>query len=221
MARPREFDETKVLEAAGDAFWTKGYQGTSTRDLTAYTGLTQGSIYAAFGDKRGLFLKALRHYLDSILGERIARLESTMPPGRAIAGFFSEIVDRSLADPRHRGCMLVNTAIDVTSDDPGLQQLVAEETKVIEQFFRRCVAAGQSNGEFDSRLSADDEARHLLAVLIGLRVLARIRPEPDLLEGLVRPALTALGITSKLNSPGKASRSARAAAQGATRPGFR
>jgi TetR/AcrR family transcriptional repressor of nem operon len=195
MGRPREFDELKVLEAASDTFWTKGYQGTSTRDLTQATGLTQGSIYAAYGDKRGIFLKSLRHYLDSILGERIARLETSRSPGRAIAAFFAEIVDRSMSDSRHRGCMLVNTAIEATSDDPGLQQLVAEETALIEQFFHRCLLAGQRSGEIDPRRSADDDARHLLAVLLGLRVLARVRPDAALLEGLVRPALSALGIS--------------------------
>ena len=194
MGRPREFDEIKVLEAAGEAFWAKGYQGTSTRDLTKCTGLTQGSIYAAFGDKRGIFLCSLRHYLDSILGERIARLESSLSPREALAGFFTEVIDRSLSDSQHRGCMLVNTALEGTSDDPDLQQLVADETIVIEQFFRRCIVAAQIAGDIAEGRSADDDARHLLSVLLGLRVLARIRPDAELLEGLVHPALATLGI---------------------------
>lgn len=194
MGRPREFDEVKVLEAAGDVFWARGYEATSTRDLTECTGLTQSSIYAAFGDKRGIFLRSLRHYLDSILRERIARLEATKPPGQAIAAFFGEIIERSLADPQHRGCLLVNTALEATPDDPDLQRYVADETTVIEQFFRRCVVAGLKSGEIASKQPADDLARHLLAVLMGLRVLARVRPDPKLLAGLVRPTLSMLGV---------------------------
>jgi TetR/AcrR family transcriptional repressor of nem operon len=194
MGRPREFDEEQVLEAAGDVFWARGYEATSTRDLTECTGLTQSSIYAAFGDKRGIFLRSLRHYLDSILRERIARLEATKSPGLAISGFFSEVIERSLADPQHRGCMLVNTALEATPDDPELQRYVAAETVVLEQFFRRCVSAGQRSGEITSKQPADDLARNLLAVLLGLRVLARVRPDPRLLAGLVRPALSMLGL---------------------------
>lgn len=194
MARPREFDEVKVLEAAGAVFWAKGFDATTTRDLTESTGLTQSSIYAAFGDKRGIFLRSLRHYLDSILLERIVRLESTKSPGQAIAGFFKEIVDRSLSDAQHRGCMLVNATLTATTDDPDLQHYLAGETIKIEQFFLRCVRAGQASGEISTEARPEDQARHLLAVLLGLRVLARVRPDAVLLNGLVGPALASLGL---------------------------
>ncbi|WP_247564229.1 TetR/AcrR family transcriptional regulator [Bradyrhizobium sp. 151] len=201
MARPREFNEEKVLKAAVDAFWAKGYVATSTRDLTECTGLTQSSIYAAFGDKRGIFLRALEYYLDHLLRSRIVRLETSLPAAQAISGFFSEALDRALADPKHRGCMLVNTALEATSEDPELRRLVANETVMIEQFFRRCIIAGQRTGEIRTDCSADDGARHLLAVLLGTRVLARIRPKSELLMGLVGPALESLGIPWPQNVP--------------------
>lgn len=194
MARPREFDEVQVLEAAGAVFWAKGFEATSTRDLVESTGLTQSSIYAAFGDKRGIFLRSLRYYLDSILLERIVRLESTKSPGQAIVLFFREIVDRSLADPQNRGCMLVNATLEATDDDPELQIYLADETAKIEQFFLRCVSAGQASGEITTGFRAEDHARHLLALLLGLRVLARVRPDAALLNGLVGPGLAAVGL---------------------------
>jgi TetR/AcrR family transcriptional repressor of nem operon len=192
MGRPREYDEGEVLAAAGDVFWARGYEATSTRALTECTGLTPASIYNAFGDKRGLYLRALRYYLDQTLRERITRLESTLPPGRAIAMFFREIITRSLADPQHRGCMLMNAAIEVTSDDPEMQRIIADETVIIEGFFLRCAVAGQKNGEIPKDQPAADIARMLLALLAGLRVLARVRPDAKLLKGLVRPALAML-----------------------------
>jgi TetR/AcrR family transcriptional repressor of nem operon len=194
MARPREFDEEKVLDAAVNAFWAHGYEATSTRDLTECTGLTQSSIYAAFGDKRGLFLRSLEHYLDHVLRERIVRLESSLQPAQAIAAFFSEVLERSLADSRHRGCMLVNTALEASAKDPELRRLVAGETTTIEQFFRRCIIAGRRTGEIRMEGSADDHARHLLAVSMGFRVLARVRPDSALLSNIVQPALSTLGI---------------------------
>ena len=194
MGRPREFDEERVLAAAGDVFWARGYEATSTRALTECTGLTSASLYNAFGDKRGFYLRVLDYYLET-LRERIARLESTRTPGRAIAGFFREMIDRSLADPQHRGCMLMNTAIEVTNDDPEMRRIVGDEMVVIERFFYRCTVAAQQNGEIPKDQPAEDIARMLLGLLTGLRVLARVRPDAKLLNGLVRPALAMLHLT--------------------------
>ena len=63
MARPRKFDESDVVAAARDEFWSRGYVATSVDDLTSVTGLGKGSLYGAFGDKHGLFLRALDDYI--------------------------------------------------------------------------------------------------------------------------------------------------------------
>lgn len=195
MARPRKFDEGEVLQAAAEVFLAKGYEATSTRDLAACTGLTPSSIYAAFGDKRGLFLRALDGYLERNQRDRIAHLEATLSPAEAIAGYFAISVERLLADGQHRGCMLVNAALEATSSDPDMKRLVAEETAVTEGFFRRNVAAAQQTGDIARTHSADDVAKMLLSVVLGLRVLARIRPEPDLLTGAARTALAQVGLS--------------------------
>jgi TetR/AcrR family transcriptional repressor of nem operon len=195
MGRPREFDEDEVLTAAADVFWAKGYGATSTRDLSECTGLTPASIYNAYNDKRSFFLRALEQYLERNLRERITRLEACPSPGDAIVGFFKEIVDRSLEDPEHRGCMLVNSAIEATSQDYELQLFVAGQTSFIERFFLGRIIEGQRVGEFSTDQPADDLARMLLSVAMGLRVLARVRPDPKLLNGLVGPALAILNLS--------------------------
>jgi len=207
MARPREFDEEAVLEAAGGAFWLKGYEATSTRDLSACTGLTPSSIYAAFGDKRNLFRRALTHYLESILHERMTRLETTLSPGLAIAGFFDEIIERSVSDKLRRGCMLVNSALESSASDPDFQHVLALELKTIENFFHRCILAGQCSGEIPATVPAEDAARHLLSVLMGIRVFARMRPERALMTGAVRQALATLGLPWPPRPASAASRS--------------
>ncbi len=80
MARPREFDETTVLEAAMCCFWAKGYEMTSVRDLSEQMGITGASLYNAFGDKRSLYKKALDHYLQQSVHERVGRIEASFPP---------------------------------------------------------------------------------------------------------------------------------------------
>jgi TetR/AcrR family transcriptional repressor of nem operon len=62
MARPRQFEEIQVIEKLMKVFWDKGYEATSMQDLVDASGLLKGSLYGAFGDKRALYLAALRHY---------------------------------------------------------------------------------------------------------------------------------------------------------------
>ncbi|MFL9880606.1 TetR family transcriptional regulator [Herbaspirillum rhizosphaerae] len=192
MARPREFDETAALDAAVQCFWARGYEATSVRDLAESMGITGASLYNAFGDKRALYRRALDRYVEQSFLDRVGRFENQMPPRAAIAAFFNEIIKRSLADKDRKGCMLVNSALEVAPHDPEFQRVVADVLLQVEAFFRRCVAAGQSDGSISSRQSAEDMGRLLLSTLLGIRVLARTRPERALLEGLVRPVAALL-----------------------------
>ncbi|MDP9649436.1 TetR/AcrR family transcriptional regulator [Paraburkholderia caledonica] len=194
MARPRGFDEQEVLEAASATFWLKGYEATSTRDLVKSTGLTQPSLYNAFGDKRGLYLRALEHYLDCTLRERIRRFESTVPPAQAITGFFDETIERSVADPHKRGCMLVNSALEISSEDEAFRKLVATEIAEIREFFYRCLVAAQKGGAIAATVLPADAATHLLATVLGMRVLARIDPQREVLTSAAATALALLGL---------------------------
>lgn len=186
MARPREFDEEKVLALAVEHFWEHGYEATSIRDLAQVMGLTTASIYNAFGDKRAVYRKALDFYVERSFVDRVGRFE-TKPRREAIEAFFAEIIERSLGDSKRKGCMLVNSALEVAPHDPEFQRVVAEVLVQVEAFFTRSVHAGQSDGTIGRRQSAADMGRALLGTLLGIRVLARTRPERELLEGLVRP----------------------------------
>lgn len=191
MARPREFDEEKVLVLAVEHFWEHGYEATSIRDLAQAMGLTTASIYNAFGDKRAVYRKALDFYVERSFVDRVGRFE-TRPPRQAIEAFFEEIIERSLGDSKRKGCMLVNSALEVAPHDPEFQRVVTDVLVQVEGFFRRCVLAGQGDGTIGRRQSASDMGRTLLGTLLGIRVLARTRPEKELLEGLVKPVLTLL-----------------------------
>jgi TetR/AcrR family transcriptional repressor of nem operon len=191
MARPREFDEEAVLDAAVQCFWAHGYEATSVRDLIEKTGITGASLYNAFGDKRALYQRALDHYVEDSVVDRIRRCEA-LAPREAIGAFFAEIVRRSLDDHQHKGCMLVNAALDVAPNDPGFQRIVAAVLIRVEQFFLGRIEAGQVDRTITRSLAAKTVAQHLLGVLMGVRVLARVRPERALLEGVVSGALVLL-----------------------------
>jgi TetR/AcrR family transcriptional repressor of nem operon len=188
MARPREFDETAVLEAAMKCFWERGYASTSVRDLADEMGITGASLYNAFGDKRSLYSRALNHYLERSVRDRVARLDR-LPPFSAIRAFFDEVIERSVTDRKRCGCLLVNSALEMAPYDPVFRKVIAQELAFIEGFFRRCVAAGQADGTIGVLQSPDDLGKLLLSVLLGIRVLARSRPQRDVLEGAVNGAL--------------------------------
>jgi TetR/AcrR family transcriptional regulator, transcriptional repressor for nem operon len=191
MARPREFDEGAVLDAAVQCFWARGYESTSVKDLLERTGLTAASLYNAYGDKRAMFRIALDHYIEKSIGARIRRCEA-LPPRDAIRSFFDDILRRSVTDREHKGCMVVNSALELAPHDAEFREIVAEALKRIEAFFLSRVQAGQADGTIGSLRPATGLAQHLLSVLMGVRVLARVRPERTLLEGAIDTALSCL-----------------------------
>jgi TetR/AcrR family transcriptional regulator, transcriptional repressor for nem operon len=192
MARPREFDEEAALDAAVDCFWRDGYEATSVRDLAARMGIAGTSLYNTFGDKRSLFRQALQRYAERSMRERIARLESTLTPKQAVCAFLGEIVERSLDAHDRRGCLLVNSALEIAPHDPELGAEVAARLGEIEAFLRRAITAAQADCSVPSDRHPADLARLLLGVTLGVRVLARSNPQRELLEGMVRPALALL-----------------------------
>jgi len=168
-------------------FWEHGYAATSVRDLGDCMGLGAASLYNAFGDKRALFTRCLDRYLDGNMRERIARHEATNPPRGAIEAFLTESIERSLAD--RRGCLLVNTALEIAPHDAEVGTVVSQRLGELEAFFRRCVLRGQRAGTIARTHRARDLARLILATTMGLRVLARARPDPALMRGAVRQLL--------------------------------
>jgi TetR/AcrR family transcriptional repressor of nem operon len=192
MTQPQEFNEPAALDAAIGCFWSRGYEATSVRDLTAAMETAGPGLYNAFEDKRALFVRALDRYMDTATRARLARLEQSLPPKQAIRGFLGEVIERSVNDPNRRGCFLMKSALEVDPQDPELGAEIAQRLGEIEAFFSRAVKAGQADGSIPRERDARDLARLLLGVLIGIRALARSNPERALLEGVARPALALL-----------------------------
>jgi TetR/AcrR family transcriptional repressor of nem operon len=194
MARTKDFDEDKAIDAAVDCFWRRGYEASSVRDLADSMGIGGASLYNAFGGKRALFERSLERYANRSMRERVARLQSAHRPREAIEAFLREIVDRSLSDRERKGCLLVNSALDVAPHDAGLGRSVAGYLDEIREFFRRNLAAARKSGEIPRRIDVEGTATHLLGVVIGIRVLARTGARRKALEAVSRPALDLLKV---------------------------
>ena len=86
----------------------------------------------------------------------------------------------------------MNSALEIAPHDREFRETIVETLKRLESFFLDCVERGQTNGTITSSQPAAGLAQHLLGVLMGVRVLARVRPERPLLEGVIATALTFL-----------------------------
>ena len=197
MGRPRSFDEATVLDAALACFWAHGYEATSVRDLTEAMGISGPSLYNAFGDKRELYAEVLEHYCRTRTHPLLERIEQQHAGVAALVAFFGEVVDRSLADRERKGCFLVNSALEVAPHDKMMSKVVAAHVDAIRAFIRRQLQSAQASDEVELAADPSGSADHLLSVLLGLRVLARSRPERELLERTVGSALIAVGVPER------------------------
>lgn len=187
MGRHRAFDEEAAMDAAIACFWQDGYGATSVRDLADRMRIGGGSLYHAFGDKRGLFARALQRYLDQSSRRRIAHLDGAADPLGALHDFFGGLIAASLKD--RRGCLLVNSAVEVAPADPELGVQIRAGLREVEEGFQRAVARAQQQGHVTGDETSADIARRLLSAVISIRVLARTGEERAVLESIARSAL--------------------------------
>jgi TetR/AcrR family transcriptional repressor of nem operon len=195
MARPREFDERVVVNAAMDLFWEQGYRGTSVQDLVKATGLQPGSLYGAFGDKHGLLLEALDAY-GQLMVERLDGLlaESSDPVDGLRQFIVMAGLDCQDMAMSSRGCLMGNTCAELAARDEAARARV--EVFVVE--FRLVMAdalrQGQVMGTFDGDRDPDAVAMLIQASLQGLAMLAKTRPDPSIIEAVIHELVSVLDV---------------------------
>ncbi|WP_225846162.1 TetR/AcrR family transcriptional regulator [Streptomyces sp. HPF1205] len=191
MGRPRNFEADTVVARAMEAFWTNGYAGTSPADLAEATGVAKGSLYNAFGSKRELFGKALDHY--SRAGAELTE-ECLDRPGTArerIRAYLVLLVDADLDGPVRRGCLAVNTALELGGQDEEATRAVRRmEERTIELLTAR-IERGRRDGDVAPGVDAKAQARFLMNTIAGLRVMTKTLDRADL-YGIIDTALACL-----------------------------
>ena len=173
VGRPRSFDETGALEKAIQVFWSKGYDGVTIDDLVAGMGVGRPSLYAVFGDKRTIFLRALKVYAERKGASAAKALLSPQGLRDSITGFLRYAVESATEKGSARGCLLICVAPLV--DDPEVRQFLqnaaAGGTALVEGRFRDAINAGEIPSDFPLAVRASqltDLARGLtMRALIG------------------------------------------------------
>ncbi len=170
MGRPKEFDPDVALSAAMERFWEGGFEATSLSDITASTGVQKASLYATYGDKRQLFLTALSRYQD----EGLARLQTTFAAHATARGAFEAVFAGIIADcaskDRSRGCLCVNTAVELGPRDPDVAAMLQAHARRVIALFAERLEQGKKDGEVDAGLDVQATARFLLVTIFGITV---------------------------------------------------
>ena len=168
--RPREFDIDKAIDRAMTLFWRQGYEGTSLSDLTNALGITRPSLYAAFGSKKGLFLKALDRYVE---GPSRYVLEALKAPSaiKVAKHLFRGAIELN-TNAHHPGCLMVRNAQACGLETEAVRRELA--TKLIEG--ERAIADRFKRAKAESDLPDDanpvDLARYVRSVVYGIAVQA-------------------------------------------------
>ena len=148
--RPRSFDEMEAVEKATQVFWSKGYDGVTIDDLVAGMGVGRPSLYAVFGDKRTLYLRALKAYAEK-KGARAAKaLLSPQTLRASLASFLRHAVESATEEGSAVGCLLVCVAplVDDAEVRQFLQNATAGGVAMVERRFREGISAGEIPSDF-------------------------------------------------------------------------
>ncbi|MGC5567830.1 TetR/AcrR family transcriptional regulator [Streptomyces sp. FR-108] len=191
MARTREFDTEAAVSRAMELFWTHGYEATSVRDLTQRLGIGQGSLYAAFGDKEGLYRAALEHYRTTLAATALRSLEEGADARSAIRTMLVERVRIAVEDDG-RGCLAVNAACERLPKSAAIRRTVRDMQDASRDALAEVLRAAVERGEIAARHDPHALAAFLVVFLNGLLVSSKLTPDVHTLEPLVEVALAAL-----------------------------
>lgn len=189
--RPRSFDTDIALDRATEVFWRHGYQGASLAELTAATGLSKPSLYAAFGDKAALYLRCLQRYGERQVELQTELLEREPDARRAIEGFLRAMA-RQQTDPLlPGGCLVVNGTADCggPTTPPAVDEALRGASGGTEQRLLQRLKRAEREGQLPAGLRPKPLALLLGSVLTGMAVMAKSGQPRARLDDVVSAAM--------------------------------
>jgi AcrR family transcriptional regulator len=171
LSRPRDFDIDTAIDRALRQFWRKGYEGTSLRDLTEAMGISRPSLYAAFGNKEGLFRKAVERYVQGP-GARVAAALAAPSAREAVERLLHVYSDAPGETDRPRGCLLVQGALACSEQGEPIRHELAELRAATEAALSVRLKRAKSEGDLAADENPTDLARYVWTICNGLAVQA-------------------------------------------------
>jgi TetR/AcrR family transcriptional regulator, transcriptional repressor for nem operon len=177
MGRRKSYDRDALIDRAMPLFWQFGYDGTSIAALTEHLGVNKFGLYAEFGSKQDLYLAALQHYADTVVGDHFVRLEtdtSGLDDINAVLGFFTTEPE---PEPVRMGCMMCNAATERATHDMIIATQVADFVKRLTAAHQNALRNAERDGQLAPGADIPGQAALLVAQLLGMFVLRRSQPD--------------------------------------------
>ena len=174
--RPRSFDTEAAVGRAMEVFWSRGYHATALPDLLRATKLSRGSLYAAFGDKHSLFLRALDRYIADALARMGVELAPSREPVDGLRAYLAGYVERNSGAKGKRGCLLVATAMELAGRDADVDRRVGGFFKVMEARVANALSRAKAAGKLADGVDPLSAARILVCFVEGMRVVGKTAP---------------------------------------------
>ena len=172
MARPVQIDRDKALRAARDIFWRQGFTATSMSQLLKAMDIGSSSFYAAFGSKPELFAQVIEKY-DAWSALQWERIRTTKAGLDAISEFLNTTVVDVSDKNRLKGCLLVNSILEMEGVDTELHQQLVNRFKGLEHRLSICLQEAQDSGTLREDVSIAEGVGYLMTNIYGLRVASR------------------------------------------------
>jgi|TARA_B110000977_G_C11066377_1_gene487966 TetR/AcrR family transcriptional repressor of nem operon len=195
MARLIEFDRHKALESAMLLFWRQGYNVTSLSQLLEAMAISRSSFYAAFIDKRSIYIEALTLFSQRT-NSVLLSVADDRNPGNAIKNFFEHTLFSVPERRMRRGCMMVNTVLELADVDQGLSILASQKLDEIERAFEVCFERALESGTFSSQQTAKELAQFVMTINQGLRVSSRKDISKKDLQNILTTTTAVLGLAA-------------------------
>lgn len=194
MARPKNFDQHQVMANAMQAFWLKGYQATSMKDLELATGLKPSSFYNTFGSKEDFFLMVLDYYSEKVVGARMERYLKQADPIKGIKDFFTTCFTDLPRGSEGIACLLVNSMSEIAIHHDGIRKVLNQNEVLLRANFLRCVEQAQQEKRISNQHDSGVLADQLLITLNGLLVTSKaIKNNEKMLEACLQSLRFILG----------------------------
>ncbi len=193
MGRTKEFDPDAALQSALELFWRCGYEATSMADLVEHLGIGRASIYATFGSKHELYLKAMDRYAetrDPALLVELSQPGPALPAVRAMVRRFA--AEAASPEDRLNGCFITNTAAELAPHDPAAARRVEISWEHVETPLHAALVRAQAQGELPEDRDPRALARMLFVLLQGVRVVGKASNDPARVRDAAEQALALL-----------------------------
>jgi len=192
--RPRAYDPQKALQQALGVFWNTGYSGASLDSIASAAGMNRPSLYAAFGDKHALYIKALDQYWETAHSAmRAALVDSSLTLEQALNSFYEgQLAIYFSGDGQPRGCFAIGTATTEAVEDPQIRDLLAARLGELDADLEARLQTAIDTGELKSGTDPATLAVLASSLLHSISIRARAGKSREQLTGLVRNAINVI-----------------------------